>query len=134
VDELKAVQAFLQSCKRRVEVVSPAWLLLCQQEQRLAPADNRCHLQLSSLMRLAVGGGSGGAAAGAGTGAAASVFANAASRSTAPGGEQGSAGWLPEYWKQPPADPARLFDGCCFTLAAVQGLQPEHETALGHIR
>lgn len=153
VDELKAVQHYLHTCQRRVEVVSPAWLLLCQQEQRLAPADTRCRLQLNSIMRAAAGitpAGSNGAAAGvtgvgsAGSGGGGGVFANTASRGGFPAGGAGGAGadkaaageaaWVPEYWKERPSDPLRLFDGCYFTLAAVQSHQSDHEKALGHIR
>lgn len=142
------MQQYLSTCNRRVEVVSPAWLQLCHQEQRLVPADSRCRLQISSLMRggagAAVGalgagaaalrsaGSTGAAAAGAGGG----VFANTASRGGFPGEaeKQQEGAWVPEYWHERPTDPLKLFDGCYFTLAAVQSYQADHEKVLGHIR
>lgn len=141
VEELKAVQQYLGSCNRRVEVVSIAWLELCHEEQRCVPVDARCRLQLTSLMRggsshplgaagagaLGSGAGAGGLAAG-GAGGGGGVFADTASRGgfteAADRQQQDAAGlaggWVPEFWHEQPTDPLKLFDGCYFTLAAVQ--------------
>lgn len=145
MEELKAVQQYLSTCNRRVEVVSVAWLELCHREQRLVPVDSRCRLQISSLMggataaQGALGAGPAGLRSVSSTGAAGGgggVFANTASRGGFPDAEkqQDSVAWVPEYWHEQPADPLKLFDGCYFTLAAVQSHQAEHEKALGHIR
>lgn len=165
LEDLKAVQHYISTCNRRVDIVSAAWLELCQQEQRLVPVDHRCRLQLSSLLGPAGGaagsaggvgvlgqqragmgmlrGAGGGLTAGVGGGAGAAggggggVFANTASRGGFPADQHGDkqeGGWVPEYWHEQPADPLRLFDGCYFTLAAVQSHQSEHEKALAHIR
>lgn len=114
----------------------------------MAPADTRCRLQLNSLMRsAAVLGAAGAAGAGAasqgpggsrpaaGASAGGGVFANTASRGGPPvDTEQPESAWVPEYWREQPADPLKLFDGCYFTLAAVHSFQAEHEKALSHIR
>lgn len=142
------MQQYLNTCNRRVEVVSEAWLQLCHQEQRLSPADSRCRLQVNSLVRSAAGlAGAGASAAGLGAGAGGlrtvgssggsggGVFANTASRGGPPSEAEKLEGvWVPEYWQQQPTDKLKLFDGCYFTLAAVQSYQAEHEKALSHIR
>jgi hypothetical protein len=143
-EDLRAVQQYLNTCNRRVDVVSPAWLQLCHHEQRLVPADGRCRLQIGSLMRSGAGAATGGVLAAGPTRAAAAdagsggggVFANAASRGGFPGEaeKQLDGAWVPEYWHERPTDPLKLFDGCYFTLAAVQSHQADHEKALGHIR
>lgn len=153
---MKVVQQFLASCNRRVELVSPAFLQLCHQEQRLVPADSRCRAQIGGLVRstgaapgallgvlpssgtsaaAAAAGGGVGVGVGTAGGAGGGVFANTASRGAFPTEIEKQEGvWVPEYWKERPADPLKLFDGCYFTLAAVQSYQEEHEKALGHIR
>jgi hypothetical protein len=64
------------------------------------------------------------------------VFANTASRGGFPGdaAEQQEAACAPEYWHEKPADPLKIFEGCFFTLAAVQSHQADHEKALALIR
>jgi hypothetical protein len=142
VEELKAVQQYLASCNRRVEVVSVAWLELCHEEQRCVPVDARCRLQLASLMRgssshplgaagagaLGSGGATGGLAAGGFSTGGGGVFADTASRGGFPDaadrqqqdGAGVGGGWVPEFWQEQPTDPLKLYDGCYFTLAAVQ--------------
>lgn len=134
MEELKAVQQYLGSCNRRVEVVSAAWLELCHEEQRCVPVDARCRLQLASLMRGsgshplgaagagALGSGGGLLAAGGSGGGGGGVFADTASRGgfTEAADRQQQDAAAPEFWHEQPTDPLKLFDGCYFTLAAVQ--------------
>lgn len=169
-DELQAVRRFRDGCNKRLELVTPEWLRLCQQTQRLAAADARCRYQLDGLLRHAAqgapaaagaaGGGSrdgppaaAAVAAAGGSGILAGVFSNSASRQGFPAGaaaaavaaagpgdaaggqqqQQADDAWLPEYWKHQPAEGQRTFEGCHFTLVALQG-SADHQTALDIIR
>lgn len=200
--ELLGVKQYLQTCRRRVDVVSPGWLLLCGEEQRLVPGnDPRCRLNLGSLLAhvaaagaapgsgaplppafaaagaagggggsfssasaaaagSGIGGGGMGTAVGGGSGtnsmagvfggpglvtaapgsaASMGVFANTASRHGPPlpgsmAAEAAAAtAWIPQYWLEQPVDRLRAFEGCHFTLVALQAT-PEHERALTLVR
>jgi hypothetical protein len=172
--DLALVWQFLQSCRRRVEVVSPVWLHSCQQQQQLVIPDAASgKLHINSVLQqagtvAAAAGAAGLAAPASGTVAAALLSgggdSNAGFPSAPPGcgitsgvfsrsassrhgfpsaaqeaqqqQQQQAATWVPEYWadEQQPKDGQKVFEGCYFTLAALQSNEQEHSRAMDYIR
>jgi hypothetical protein len=50
--------------------------------------------------------------------------------------QQQAAAWVPEYWaaEQQPKEGQKVFEGCYFTLVALQSSEQEHSRAMDYIR
>lgn len=63
-------------------------------------------------------------------------FPNSAAQEAQQQQQQQAAVWVPEYWaeEQQPSEGQKVFEGCYFTLAALQSSEQEHSRAMDYIR